>query len=199
VRIPHLFMHKLKPWERHRLHCDLKKARAPRYRDRLDAILLSAEGWSISRIARVLGKDYCTVRLWLMDFNRLGFDGIQVQKPQGAPRRIDTDGEACLQAALSQNPRDLGYRFTRWTLPTLAEHLYREVHVRVSSPTLSRTLRRLRYRYKRPKHSLKHRQNRHKVKRVRRERDAVLKKSSAPPNDSSSFFRTSVNFISIPA
>lgn len=199
MRTPHLFVHKLKSWERHRLRAELKQARDPRYRDRLDAMLLSAEQWTVTQIAKFLGKDYCTVRLWILDFNRLGFDGIQIQKPQGAPRRIDADGEACLQVALSQNPRDMGYRFTRWTLPTLAEHLYREVHVRVSSPTLSRTLRRIRYRYKRPKHSLKHRQNRRKVNRIRRERDALLKKSSALPNDSSSSFKTNVNSISIPA
>lgn len=199
MRTPHLFVHPLRSWERHRLQRELRQARDPRFRDRLDAVLLSAEGWTVSRIAKFVGKDYCTVRLWILDFNRLGMDGIQVQKPQGAPRKIDVDGEACLQVALSQNPRDMGYRFTRWTLSTLAEHLYREVHVRVSAPTLSRTLARLRYRYKRPKHSLRHRQNRRKVNRVRRERDVLLKKPSDIPTASSSSSRTNANSISIPA
>lgn len=198
MRKPHLFVHKLKSWARHRLLREFKQARDPQYRDRLDAVLLSAEGWAISRIAKCFGKDYGTVRLWILDFNRLGFDGIKVIKHGAAPK-IDADGEACLRQALSRNPRDLGYRFTRWTLPALAEHLYREVHVRVSAPTLSRTLRRMDYRYKRPKHALKHRQNRRKVNRVRLERDALLKKSSVLPNGMSSSFKTSANSISIPA
>lgn len=196
---PTLFVHTLRSWEKARLLKEFKRARDPRYRDRLDAVLLSSESWSVPRIARAFGKAANTVQMWIHDFNRLGFDGLKVGQSPGRPRKIDADAEACLVDAVSQNPRDMGYRFTRWSLPLLAEHLYRELHVRVSPSCVSQALHRLRYAYKRPKHSLRHRQNRRKVCRVRRERDALLKKSSANPTAMSFSSKTSASSISIPA
>jgi transposase len=139
------------------------------------------------------------VQRWLHDYLRFGLRGLEVGKSPGAPRRIDPDGEACLQAALSVNPHDLGYHFTRWTLSTLAEHLYHEVHTRASIITISRALHRLRYRYKRPKLSLKHRQKPREVRRARAARDAALKKLSAVPGIMRSSSRMNASSISIPA
>jgi len=190
---------RLKYYERTRIQKALRAAHDPQYRNRLDAMLLSDHGLPCERIARFLGVHADTVRLWLNDFRRFGFDGLNVGKSPGRPLAVDAEGEACLRQALAVNPRALGYRFTRWTLATLAEHLYRQTHVRVSIAALSRTLCRLSYCYKRPKHSLKHRQNRRDVDRARRERDAALKNPWRPRTAMSSSSRTNANFISIPA
>jgi transposase len=194
-----LFVRPLRHFERNQIQKALKRARDPQYRDRLDAVLLSDQRFSCERIALFLGKHSDTVRLWIRDYLRFGFDGLEVGKSPGRPRTIDRDGESCLRDALAQNPRDLGYRFTRWTLATLAEHLSLNVHVRVSTPVMSKTLCRLGYNYKRPKHSLRHRQNRRKVARVRRERDAALKNPWTLRTVTSSSSKTSANSISIPA
>lgn len=194
-----VFVCPLRHFERSRIQKALKTAFDPQYRDRLDAVLLSDHGLSCERIGTLLGKHSDTVRLWIKDYQRFGFDGLEVGKSPGRPRMIDRDGEQCLREALEQNPRDMGYRFTRWTLSTLIEHLYQRVHVRVSEPVMSKTLRKMGYSYKRPKHSLKHRQNRRDVARARRERDAALKNPWVLRTGMSSSSKTSANSISIPA
>lgn len=197
-RQPALFAH-LRYFERERIQKALKSAHDPQFRDRLDAVLLSDHGLSCTRIGRLLGKHGDTVRLWIGDYLRFGFDGLEVGKSPGRPRMIDSDGEQCLREALEQNPKDMGYRFTRWTLATLIEHLRQKVHVLVSVPVMSKTMREMGYTYKRPKHSLKHRQNRRKVARIRRERDAALKNLWVLRTATSSSSKMNANSILIPA
>jgi hypothetical protein len=96
---------------------------------------------------------------------------------------------------LAKSRRDLGYRFNRWTRSTLAEHLCRSVHQCLCPMSVGRALHRLRYSYKRPKLSLKHRQNHRDVRRARKERDAPLKKPAWNQNGMFSSSRTNASFI----
>lgn len=196
---PRLFIGKLKDRERRRLQNHLHCTRDPHYGARLTAVLLSEKGMPVPGIARLLGCHPTSVYAWLELYQGQHLRGLKVGKSPGRPRKVDEEGEACLEAAVAQNPRDLGYRFTRWTLPTLAEHLWREVHVRVNPRTIQRALRRLRYSYKRPKHTLRHRQKRAAVARAREQRNAALKKLAPHPTGMSSASKTKPNFIAIPA
>jgi transposase len=194
-----LFVPRLRPNERARINAALKRARDPAYRDRLRAILWSESGMKVGEIAGLLGKHSTTAALWIKDYKRFGFKGLAVSKSTGRPPLIDQEGRAVLSHALSVSPRDLGYPFTRWSTFTLAGHLHREAHALVSPDTVRRMLRRMGYRYNRPKLSLKHRQNRRLVKRARHQRDAALKKRCAIPTASSSSSRTRPTSTSIPA
>lgn len=196
---PTLFVPTLKAKERKRLENHLRRARETRFADRLRAVLWSEQRQSVSAIAKLLHKHPTTVLLWLKDYLRFGLRGLVPRKSTGAPRKVDADADACLQDALAHNPRDLGYRFNRWTLDTLAEHVRREVHVCVHPFTISRAVHRLGYAYVRPKYCLRHRQKRRDVRRARSERDAALKKVAAIQTGTSSSSKTSVSFISIPA
>jgi hypothetical protein len=71
--------------------------------------------------------------------------------------------------------------------------------VQVSPDSVRRTLRRLDFKYKRPKLCLRHRQSRRAVRQAKALRDAALKKGVVTPNGMSSSLKTSVRFISIPA
>jgi len=194
-----LFVSRLRSNERDRINKALKKAKDPAYRDRLRAILWSESGKTVSEIAGLLGKHQTTVASWIKDYKRFGFKGLTVGKSPGRPPLIDEEGRAALARALAVSPRDLGYPFTRWSALTLVGHLHRETHTLVSQDTVKRTLRRMGYRYNRPKLSLKHRQNPRLVKRARRERDAALKKASGSRAASSSSSRTRPTSTSIPA
>jgi transposase len=165
----------------------------------LTAVLLSERRMTAPSIARLLGRHVTSIYQWLKDYIRCGLRGLAVEKSPGRPRKVDEDADVCLAEALERNPRDLGYVFTRWTLATLAEHLYLHLHVRVHPMSISRALQRLKYSYKRPKHSLRHRQKRWAVARARRERNACLKKLAPSPAATCSSFRTSASSISIPA
>jgi transposase len=196
---PTLFVPALKAKERKRIENHLRRAREKRYADRLRAVLWSEQRQSVSAIAQLLRKHPTTVLLWLKDYLRFGLRGLALGKSTGAPRKVDPDAETCLQEALSHNPRDMGYRFNRWTLGALAEHVRHETHVCVHPFTISRAIRRLGYVYVRPKYSLRHRQKRAAVRQARRERDAALKKAAAIQTATSSFSRMNASSISIPA
>ena len=196
---PTLFVPKLRANQRRRIVHALKKTRDARYRDRLRAILWSEEGKSKTEIARLLGKDPSTVFLWIKDYLRFGFQGLQIRKSTGRPSLVDAEAEEVLRRAVEKNPRDLGYGFTVWSLGRLAEHLYREAHVRVHPETIRRALRRMGFCFKRPRLSLKHRQDPAAVRRAKRARDAALKKGRDIRTSMLSSSRTNANSISIPA
>jgi transposase len=172
---------------------------SPKFRDRCRAILLSEDRKTPGQIAPFLKVHRITVQRWIKDYLRFGFQGLIPGKSPGRPPSVDSEGEIVLQKALAKNPRDMGYLFTRWTTHLLAEHLYRTTHARVSDDAVGRSLHRMRYRYKRPKLSLRHKQKRQEVRRARRERDAALKKSPVTPTDTSSCLKTNANSILIPA
>lgn len=196
---PILFIPTLKRNERTRIENHLRRTRDARYADRLRAVLWSSERCPVPEISNRLGKHPSTVQRWLHDYQRFRLRGLELGKSPGRPRSIDADGEECLRQAVLTQPRDLGYPFTRWTLATLAGHLRRELHVQIAQCSLSRTLHRLGFTYKRPKLCLRHRQSRRAVRRAKVIRDAALKKGLVTPSTTSSSLRTSASSISIPA
>jgi len=192
---PTLIVRKLRKGNQDRIKEALKETDDVRYRDRLRAVLWSHEALSVRKISDLLGKHPTTVLRWLQDYLRFGFKGLEVGKSPGRPHVIDADGQACLAEALARNPRDLGYRFNRWTRSTLAEHLSRSLHQHPCPVTVGRALHRFGYSYKRPKLSLKHRQNHRDVRRARKERDAALKKPAWNQSGMSSSSRTNASSI----
>ena len=194
-----LFVGVLRKKHRERLERAVHKTREARFRDRCRAILWSSDGVRCSEIAQRLSVDPTTVARWIKDYRRFGFDGLKLGKHPGRPPKIDKDAKASLRHALSHHPRDLGYSLATWTLRALQDHLRKTVHVQVNIETVRQALKKLGYRHKRPKLSLKHKQNPAEVKRARRERDAALKKGLPLPTDTHSFTKTSASSISIPA
>jgi hypothetical protein len=73
------------------------------------------------------------------------------------------------------------YPFTRWSVDLLREHLRRHTHIDVSYSTVYHTLKRLDYRYGRPKLDLKHRQDPNEVTRAKRQKRTALKKRKPAP------------------
>jgi transposase len=176
-----LFVGPLPSKERERVRSAMEGSGVEKFRDRCRAVLWSAGGKTTTEIAGLLHLHRTTVIRWLEDYRRFGLEELVVGKSPGRPRTVDAEAAAALRAALRRIPRAFGYPFTRWTTATLTEHLYREVHVRVHPETVRRAVKRMDFRYKRPKLSLKHRQDPAAVRRARRERDAALKKSPTIP------------------
>ena len=89
---------------------------APAERDRVEMILLSAEGWSPPKVAGHLGYCAATVRTVLAGFPRTGIDGLRRKRP-GPPK--DLARRERVTAALD---RLLGHERT-WTAAQLAAAL----------------------------------------------------------------------------
>jgi transposase len=140
------------------------------------AILLSSEGKTTHQIGEVVRRCHSTVFRWLKRFDDSGLAACTPGKSSGRPPKIDRDVQETLRSAVAQNPRDLGYAFTRWTTDLLAEHLRLTHHLSVHPATLGGALRSIGCRYGCPKLDLKHRQDPAAVARAKRQRSRGLKK-----------------------
>ena len=165
---------------------------------RVQAVHLSSQRLKVQQIAESVSASPLTVRRWLQEFCAHGLPTLWPGKSTGRPPKADADFQAALAKAVEQNPRDLGYPFTRWSVDLLTEHMRRTTLVDVSGSTVYHTLKRLGYRYGCPKLDLKHRQDPREVARAKRQKRAALKKRKKPdPVVVLSSILTKPNFTSI--
>lgn len=135
-------------------------ARPPeaKVRPRLQALLWLDAGESLSQVAQRLPVSRQTIYNWLYRFR------VQSREPvgqrlsdsprSGRPRTVQGVIEPLIDAVIEKSPRDWGYRATVWTAPLLRQYLAEEQHISVSRPSVSLALKRLRLRWKRPRHTL---------------------------------------------
>ena len=143
---------------------------------RVQAIHLSTQRLKTHQIAEIVSRSALTVTRWIHEFDAHGLPALWPGKSTGRPPKADADFQAALCRAVEQNPRDLGYPFTRWSVDLLTEHMRRTTHIDVSCSTVYHTLKRLGYRYGSPKLDLKHRQDPKEVARAKRQKARALKK-----------------------
>ena len=143
---------------------------------RAQAIHFSLQRLKAQQIAEIVSRSDLTITRWIHEFNAHGLPALWPGKSTGRPPKADADFQAALTQAVEQNPRDLGYPFTRWSVDRLTEHMRRAMHIDVSGSTVYHTLKRLGYRYGRPKLDLKHRQDPKDVTRAKRQKARALKK-----------------------
>jgi putative transposase len=125
---------------------------AARTRDRLEMVRLADAGWRVPQIARHLAYHEQTVRKYLKPFAAAGFDCLPDRPRPGRPARVSAAHLDALERLLDTTERT-------WTVPQLAAWLDREHHVRVHPDHLRRLLHRRRFRWKRTKRSLHHKQD----------------------------------------
>jgi len=143
---------------------------------RAQAVHFSSQRLTPQQIAAIVERNRSTVFRWLKAFDTRGMPALWPGKSPGRPPTADADFQAALGQTVEQNPRDLGYPFTRWSVDLLTEHMRRTMHVVVSGSTVYHTLKRLGYRYGRPKLDLTHRQDPKEVARAKRQKARALKK-----------------------
>jgi transposase len=141
------------PADRRRLKRALSAACEARLYRRLEAVLLVAEGQTISEAARRVRAPRLSVRRWVArylaahDAAALA-DRLRSGRPRTAPRLTPR----CLAAALARDPRACGYQATSWTVSLLRHDLRQRHGITVSARTLRRRLHAAGYRWKRPRY-----------------------------------------------
>lgn len=122
------------------------------------ALLWRDEGESIAEVSERLGVSRRTICYWQAHFRErqtLDFPArLRDGQRSGRPRTVSGYLEPLLEVVLDQDPRELGYRSTVWTAPLLQQYLEDRHTLHVSRPSVSLALRRLRIRWKRPRHQL---------------------------------------------
>lgn len=112
-------------------------------------------GRAASGVAAALGCSASSGYYWADDWRTGGRLAALTERPHGGgrPRRLDADAEAEVERLLGDDPQTHGYVATDWTVPLLRTALATQGHD-LRERTLRRVLRRLGYRWKRPKYVL---------------------------------------------
>ncbi len=121
---------------------------------RLLALAVIYDGGSRSEAARLGGVGLQTVRDWVLAFNAKGPAGLINGKARGnAPLLNDAQRQA-LARIVEAGPVPAAHGIVRWRLVDLAQWVFDEFAIAISTQTLSRELRRLGFRKlsARPRH-----------------------------------------------
>jgi transposase len=165
------------------LHHLLRTDPDPRVRHRAHALWLVAQGRSVAAVARLFGTAGHCVRTWRDRFLAEGRDGLLDRSRRGRPPKLREDDLDFLGQALERSPQDYGLLVTVWSIRELQALLRRERGVEVSVYTLHRAVHGLGYRYRRPRHDLRHRQDAEAVAAAQRVLDWLQKKALLSPSD----------------
>jgi transposase len=125
---------------------------------RTQALLWLDGGESIQQIADRLRISRQAVYKWLAHFQARQACALQTRVAPGAhsgrPRTVHGVIEPLIDAVIDRKPRAWGYQATVWTAPLMVQYLAEVHQLRVSRPSVSLALGRLRMRWKRPRHQL---------------------------------------------
>lgn len=125
---------------------------------RANALLWLDDGDSALEVAERLRVSRQTVYNWALrfqlrndlDINARVADGERNGRPPTAKGIIDP----LIEKILDESPEDFGYNSTIWTAPLLVRYLLDKHEIEVSSDSVSLAIKRLKLRWKRPRHHL---------------------------------------------
>lgn len=125
---------------------------------RVQAVLWLDAGESLSQVAQRLHVSRQTIYNWRDRFWALRAAPLEqrlvASSRSGRPRTVQGVIDPLLDAVLEKSPRTWGYRATVWTAALLRQYLADEHQLAVSRQSVSVALKRLRIRWKRPRHVL---------------------------------------------
>lgn len=157
--------------------------RDPRVRHRADALLLVANGFALTEAAAHMGCCRTSIRRWVERFLAEGRIGLADRPRRGRSPKLDAAACDLLETALASSPLDYDYPVTIWTVADLHDLLKRHGY-EVGPATVYRTLARLGYRYRRPRHDLTHRQDADAVASAKHVLATLQKRGLLPELDS---------------
>ena len=124
-----------------------------RERDRVEALLLSADGLTVARLARHFGCCEATVRRWLHLFAADGLKSLYHHRRGPGPDVARRQAVRCALNGMLSRKRT-------WTAAQLAEALATEMGIVMKPRTVRKYLQLMGARYVRTKYVLRHRQDR---------------------------------------
>jgi transposase len=136
-----------------RLKKALKQAVDKRTFQRVQAVLLVAQGRAIKEVAGIVGVTVQTVYNWVgLYLDRHQVAALNEAPRSGRPPAAQQITKARILRELRRNPLRLGYRTTVWTVKLLAARLSQLYQCQISSYTLRRRMKAIGLRCKRPRY-----------------------------------------------
>jgi transposase len=137
----------------------IRSDKRPEVRQRATAIRLLHLGKSPREVAEALAISLPTVYNWQSRWRSGGLEALANRPKSGRPNVADEAYCRVLEETLEKEPVELGYEFAIWTVERLKAHLDRVTGKPLSPNRLRVLLRKLGYRYRRPKYELTHLQD----------------------------------------
>lgn len=133
----------------------IKKDKRPEVRQRAIGLRMLHEGHKPKEVAQLMSVSQPTVYDWHHRWQANGLEGLANQPKSGRPRKADRAYVTLLEQVIEQDPQELGYSFTIWTMERLRLHLEKETSVRLGITQFRALLLENDFVYRRPKHDLK--------------------------------------------
>ena len=169
----------------------------PRVRRRAQCLVVLCASESHAQASRLANVDAKTLRRWVRRYRVEGRDGLADRPRTGRARKLDTEAEDFIERVLGELPTEYGYATATWTLADLRDLLARHGWD-VCPGTVDRTLHRLGYCYRRPRHDLDHRQDADAVATAKQTLAVLQKKGVLTQEEYDSCISTSVICTPIP-
>jgi len=147
-------------------------------RQRATAIRLLHLGKDPKEVAEALAISLPTVYNWRTRWRAGGLEGLANRPKSGRPPIADERYCQVLEETLEKEPAELGYEFALWTVERLKAHLGKVTGKHLSANRLRVLLRKLGYRYRRPKYELTHLQDSQAKEKARVLLEELKKKRS---------------------
>jgi transposase len=126
-----------------------------RISERMHAVLLSARGYDVGKIASILEYDEATVRRWIERYEAEGVEGLQDRPRSGRPRSAGAAAQDTVRRAIETGPEACGHPgVALWTVVLLQTHLLIGLGLRLSHSSVRRLVHAMGYVWRRPRHVL---------------------------------------------
>ncbi|MEA5516742.1 helix-turn-helix domain-containing protein [Nodularia sp. UHCC 0506] len=131
----------LTPFQRKRLQKDLQDEKlSPRYRQRIQIMLLADEGKTQNQICELLKCSRVTARYWISQAKSGEAHNWQAT-PLGRPKAVNQEYKERLRQLVGQSPKDFGYSKDIWTADWLSKSLENELDIKVDKRHINRLLK----------------------------------------------------------
>lgn len=132
----------LTPFQRKVLLKKLQENLQPKYRRRIEIMLLADQGKSQTKICEILGCSYHMARYWI-GVAKAGLAHKWQEQPIGRPKSVNEQYIERLKELVSHSPREYGYPFKSWTAQWLSKHLASEIGIKITERHISRLLKQM--------------------------------------------------------
>jgi len=126
-----------------------KKCRDLRLKERYHALYLSFM-YEWEEIATILGRDYQTILEWAGLYNENGVEGLDPDRPPGRPSSLTKDQISEVRKIVMQCPRDIGLRFSNWTVGSICKWIAGKFGVALSGERIRQLLHAIGFSYVKP-------------------------------------------------
>jgi len=177
---PHRFVRRLSRREAEEIEQLCRRGADARTRRRAQAVRLSAKTYPVPEIADILVCNQSSVHNWLDRFESGGVAALADRPRSGRPPVATVDYRRRLVEAVDQDPTELGYPFTVWTVIRLRAHLARELGVLLGASRVRQIMKEEGLVFKRPKHTLAEKRDSQAFAEVQAILDGLKKKPWHP-------------------